>query len=81
LQQVADLVNNTGGVAYYWILTKSTATATQLGSTILNPPIPNKSFTSTQNPSITMTGYNLYISTLNCAAGGKITNVTLTINI
>ena len=65
----------------YWILTKSTATATQLGSTILNPPIPNKSFTSTQNPSITMTGYNLYISTLNCAAGGKITNVTLTINI
>lgn len=81
LQQVADLVNNTGGVAYYWILTKSTATATQLGSTILNAPIPNKSFTSTQNPSITMTGYNLYISTLNCAAGGKITNVTLTINI
>lgn len=81
LQQVADLANNTGGVAYYWILTKSTATATQLGSTILNAPIPNKSFTSTQNPSITMTGYNLYISTLNCAAGGKITNVTLTINI
>lgn len=81
LQQVADLVNNTGGVAYYWILTKSTATATQLGSTILNAPIPNKSFTSTQNPSITMTGYNLYISTLNCSAGGKITNVTLTINI
>lgn len=81
LQQVADLVNNTGGVAYYWILTKSTATATQLGSTILNAPIPNKSFISTQNSSITMTEYNLYISTLNCAAGGKITNVTLTINI
>lgn len=81
LKQVADLVNNTGSVAYYWILTKSTATATQLGSTILNEPIPNKSFTSTQNPSITMTGYNLYISTNSCAAGGLFSNVDLTINL
>lgn len=80
-QSTGDLVNNTGAVAYYWILTKSTATATQLGSTILNAPIPNKSFISTQNSSITMTGYNLYISTLNCAAGGSITNVSLTINV
>lgn len=80
-QQTANLTNSNNAPAYYWILTKSTATATQLGATILNAPVSGKSFTSTQNPAITMQGYNLYISTNSCAPNGSFDDVALTINV
>ena len=73
LTQTADLNNTTGSAAHLYILTHSTATATQSGNNILNAP-----------ESVTlngMSGYKMYVSTNSAAANGKFGDVALTINV
>lgn len=73
LTQTADLNNGTGAAAHYYILTHSTATATQSGNNILQ---------AAQSVTVNgMSGYKLYVSTNSAAAGGKFGDVALTINI
>ena len=72
LTQTADLNNGTGSAAHLYILTHSTATATQSGNNILQTP---------QNVTLHGTTYKLYKSTNSAAAGGKFGDVALTINI
>lgn len=72
LTQTADLNNTNSSAAHYYILTHSTATATQSGNNILNAP---------QNVTYQDTTYKLYKSTNSAAAGGKFGDVALTINI
>ena len=73
----ADLTNTLQTSGYFWILTHNSATATQLGSNILNAPQ-----TVTINiGGFTLTNYKLYISTNSAAAGGKFGDVVIRINI
>lgn len=80
VSQSVSIVNPHQESAYLWILTKNSASATQLGFSILNEPTNNVSFTSTENPSITMEGYRLYISNKSAGAEMSFDNVELTIN-
>lgn len=77
LTQTTDLNNQLSDSGYYWILTHNSATATQLGSNILDAP---QNLTISIN-GFTLNGYKLYVSTKSAAAGGKFGNVALTINI
>ena len=79
--QTADLTNGLATAGYYWILTHSTATATQSGNNILRAVVSGRSFTSPENDAITLSGYNLYISTNSAASGGKFGDVALTVNV
>lgn len=76
---VTSLTNSKANGAYLWILTKNSATATQLGQSILGAATTNQSFTSPQDSSITCSGYKLYKSTSPFDMGTF--NVSLTINI
>lgn len=76
-----SIPNNTGTTAYFVIVTKGSATATQIGQTILNAPTTGISFTSPQNGAITMSGYKVYFSTNSIAAGATLANVALNISL
>lgn len=67
------LTNGTGDSAYYVVMTKQNATATQSGTSIFNSPITNQSFTS--NANISVSGYKVYISKFIIENGGELTNV------
>ena len=81
LNTTASIKNTTGSAGYLVIVTKSTATATQLGLSILDAATSGISFTSPKNSAITMSGYNVYFSTNSVAAGGSLENTLLTINL
>ncbi|MBE6331694.1 MAG: hypothetical protein E7070_05260 [Bacteroidales bacterium] len=81
LTQTAALNNQLATAGYFWIVTRGSATATQLGSSILRAAVTGVSFNSTQNSGITLSGYKVYISTNSAAAGGKFDNVALNISI
>jgi hypothetical protein len=81
LTQTADLTNGLETAGYYWILTHSTASATQSGNNILRAVVSGREFPSPNDIGITLTGYNLYISTNSASAGGKFGDVALTINV
>jgi hypothetical protein len=81
LSTTASITNTTGSAGYLVIVTKSTATATQLGLSILDAATSGISFTSPKNSAITMSGYNVYFSTNSVASGGSLENTLLTINL
>lgn len=81
LSTTTSIKNTTGSAGYLVIVTKSTATATQLGLSILDAATSGISFTSPKNSAITMSGYNVYFSTNSVAAGGSLENTLLTINL
>ena len=81
LTPTAALNNQLATAGYFWIVTRGSATATQLGSSILRAAVTGVSFTSTRNSDITLSGYKVYITTNSAAAGGKFDNVALSISI
>ena len=76
------LTNSTGSTAYFWILTHSTASASQSGNSILGSSITVKlrSFQPGKT-GIVMENYHLYMTTNPVAADGSLDRVNLTINI
>ena len=67
------VVNNLNATAWYWALTHSASGASlwdSFGGEMLVLESSSAQFTSTQNSSITMTGYKLYISRTNAVALG-----------
>lgn len=82
INRTETINNNSTETRYLWILTKSTADATQFAiSMFLDNITHNKSFESPRNSNITLTGYNLYISDKSVSAGGSYDDVNLIINI
>jgi hypothetical protein len=75
-------VENTGETSMYLVIvTKGSATATQVNQSILDKPLTNVSFVSPNNTEITMSGYNVYFSTNSISAGSSASGVTLNINL
>ena len=78
----ATLLNGNNESAYYWILTHNTATATQMGTSILKQPV-TVTLKSPQagHGDITMGGYKIYISEKSAARNSSFDNVNRKINI
>ena len=75
------LTNNLPNDAYYCVVTRGTATMTQLGFNIFSPNSPqdNISFVSTKTAGILMTGYKVYFTNESAEPGSSFSNVTLKI--
>lgn len=78
---IVNIQNNTGKEAQFIILTKASASAEQIGNSILNNPKENIQFTSILNDSINLTGYRLYTSINTIANGSFLNNVLLNIKL
>ena len=73
------LTNSLSSEAYYCILTRGDATATQLGLDILATAVVAPTFVSTKSDQILMSGYKAYFTTNSVSAGGSLGNVNLSI--
>lgn len=77
------LTNNLNEVAYYWVLTHNSATVTdKMTGNMVDLKTSAATFTSTQNPSITMENYKLYISRSSALANSPLSSAaTIVINL
>lgn len=70
---LADITieNNTGGNAYFFVLTRSNVSVQikQSGNSVIDNALTNQSFVSPENSLITMSGYRLYFTSENFASG------------
>lgn len=81
ITRVEDIENTGETSMYLVIVTKGSATATQVNQSILDKPLTNVSFVSPNNTEITMSGYNVYFSTNSISPGSSASGVTLNINL
>ena len=75
----ATIKNNTSSDGYLCILTRGSASATQLGISMLDCEKLAPNFTSPKNSAITMSGYKVYFSKNQVAAGSSLGNIDLKI--
>ena len=75
----SSLTNAKGNGCYLWLVTHSTATATEMNLNILSTIASGQSFTSPSNAGITLSGYRIYRSNLTYDLGSFGINMTLNV--
>ncbi len=81
LSTTRTMTNSSGAAAYLVIVSKGTSTAKQLGANIMDAAVSSGSFTSPQNSNISLSGFNVYYSSLSVLAGGSLNDVEFNIRL